>query len=93
MPLSTSSEVVRRHHPLEAAIGDTQVLLDVEQGLYFGLNAVASSIWQRLERPIRVDDLCRSLKADYAGDEARIQAEVLAFLAQLETQNLIDIRA
>ncbi|SCW45233.1 PqqD family protein [Ancylobacter rudongensis] len=91
MPLSPSSEVVRRPHPLEAAIGDTQVLLDVEQGLYFGLNAVAISIWQRLDQPIRVSDLCGSLKAEYEGEEARIEAEVFAFLAQLEAQNLIDV--
>lgn len=91
MPLSPNSEVVRRSQPLEAAIGDTQVLLDVEQGLYFGLNPIASRIWQSLERPVRVGDLCGSLKAEYDGEEARIDGEVLAFLAQLEAQNLIDV--
>lgn len=92
MPLSPHSEIVRRSHPFAAAIGDTQVLLDVEQGFYFGLNAVASRIWQRLEHPVRVSDLCGLLKAEYDGEEARIDAEVLAFLAQLEAQNLIDVR-
>lgn len=92
MPLSPNSEVVRRSHPLEAAIGDTQVLLDVEQGLYFGLNPVASRIWQRLERPVRVRDLCGSLKAEYEGEDGRIDTDVFAFLTQLEAQNLIDVR-
>lgn len=91
MPLSPNSEIVRRSHPLGAAIGDTQVLLDVEQGVYFGLNEVGSRIWQRLEHPVRVRELCALLKAEYDGEEARIDAEVLAFLAQLEAQNLIDV--
>ncbi|UOK70403.1 PqqD family protein [Ancylobacter polymorphus] len=92
MPLSPNSEVVRRSHPLEAAVGDTQVLLDVQQGLYFGLNPIASRIWQRLERPVRVSDLCGSLKAEYEGEDGRIDADVFAFLTQLEAQNLIDVR-
>ncbi|TCK28079.1 coenzyme PQQ synthesis protein D (PqqD) [Ancylobacter aquaticus] len=93
MALSSSSEIVRRPHPLEAAIGDTRVLLDVEQGLYFGLNGIATSIWQRLEQPVRVSDLCCSLKAEYEGEAARIEAEVLAFLALLDARKLIEIRA
>ncbi|MPT24455.1 MAG: PqqD family protein [Starkeya sp.] len=92
MPLSPNSEVVRRSHPLEAAVGDTQVLLDIEQGLYFGLNPIASRIWQRLERPVRVGDLCGSLKAEYEGEDGRIDTDVFAFLTQLEAQNLIDVR-
>lgn len=93
MALSRISEVVRRPHPLEAAVGDTQVLLDAEQGLYFGLNAVAAGIWRRLEQPVRVDDLCRMLGAEYAAAPARIEEDVLAFLTRLEAQNLIEIRA
>lgn len=92
MPLSPTSEVVRRPHPLEADIGDTQVLLDVEQGVYFGLNPVATSIWRRLEKPVRVDELCRSLRVEYEAEETRLEADVLAFLAKLEAQNLIDVR-
>ncbi|WP_371345962.1 PqqD family protein [Ancylobacter sp. IITR112] len=92
MVVSAASEVVRRSHPLAADVGDTQVLLDIEQGLYFGLNAIASSIWRRLEQPVRVDALCRALEADYAADAGRLEADVLAFLAQLEAQNLIDVR-
>ncbi|WP_428030265.1 PqqD family protein [Ancylobacter sp.] len=91
MPISRTSEVVRRAHPLEAEVGDTQVLLDIQQGLYFGLNAVAAGIWRRLERPQRVDHLCHALSAEYDADETRIESDVLAFLAQLETRNLIDI--
>jgi hypothetical protein len=56
---------VRSRDLLEAELGDELVALDAEDGLCFGFNDVATSIWRRLEQPTRLNALIDDLRKDY----------------------------
>ncbi|MFY9259492.1 MAG: PqqD family protein [Gallionella sp.] len=91
--LSSTSIICRRDNHLSTAIDDCLVIMSIEQGNYCDLDAIASDIWQRLEQPIPVGDLCVKLCQEYDADLATIQRDVLVFLAKLADKHLIEIRS
>ena len=90
--LSPNALVSRREHPLTNDLSDTEtVMLDIERGTYFGLQHVGKVIWEQLESPIRVADLCGYLLTRFEVDTDTCQEEVDYFLAQLLDQGLIEV--
>ena len=76
---------VRTRELLEAELGDELVALDVTDGLCFGFNDVALSIWRRLAEPIPISALIAGLTEEYdvSRDEcARDVEEALTTLVQ-----------
>lgn len=91
-PITLSSVAVCSDAPLTAEVDGEVVLMSVSDGMYFGLNTVGSDIWRRLAQPTRVADLCAALSADYEGDAAQIERDVLTLLTKLVERQLVEIR-
>jgi hypothetical protein len=68
--------------------GDT-VLMSVESGAYYGLEATGQAIWTYLAQPILVADLVDCLLERYEVDRALCEKQVVAFLGKLEGEGLI----
>jgi hypothetical protein len=52
---------------------------------------IATAIWQNVETKISVEDLCERLCENYEVTTEQCSTEVLAFLKELETRNLISV--
>jgi len=69
------------------------VLMDLASGLYFGLDPVATHIWQSLsdhgDPATAAADLCR----DYEVDPGQALADVETWVAQLEAKGLVRRRS
>ncbi len=91
--LTPATIVCRKSDLLTAEVNGEIVLMSVQDGLYFGLNAIGSDIWRRLETPVQVAALCAALTADYQGQASVIERDVLDLLETLATKHLIEIRA
>ena len=74
---------------LAAAVGDELLMMSVELGKYFNLNAIGARIWELLETVSTLDGLVAALVAEYdvAPDTAR--AEVARFLDALAARELV----
>jgi len=70
--------------------GET-VMMSVNEGNYYGLNGVASQIWELLEQEMRVDAICTELLKRFDVEEEQCRSEVLAFLDEMATSNVIEI--
>ena len=85
------SWVVRSPEPIAAEIGDGLVMLSVQEGKYFSLNATAAAIWRRLEAPMRIGELCDQIVGEFdTSREHAIQA-VPEFVAKLIEQNIVAV--
>jgi len=89
--LSGETVVVRRAEPLTAPVDDELVMLDPRQSRYFGLDRIGQRIWELLERPQCVGELCASLEGEFDVSSETCRADVLAFLEQLEEAELLEI--
>lgn len=77
-------------HVLNCKIDDEIVLLDLDDGIYHGLDGVASRIWEILSESARTfESLCTALEAEYDMSDANWRAETRLFLEALVTKKLV----
>jgi hypothetical protein len=84
--------VARRSEPLTATVDGELVMLDPRTSRYFALDAVGLRVWELLEQPHSVAALCKALEDEFDVSPEACRRDVLAFLEQLETAELLDIR-
>jgi hypothetical protein len=87
--IDAGTKVVRRGGALTAPVDDELVMLDPEQSRYYGLNEVGVSIWELLERPCTVDEICGKLTAEYHVTADLCRDEVSGFLERLVDAGLV----
>lgn len=64
-------------------------LLNVETGVYYGLNSVGARIWELIQQPESVSQVCDRLLAEYDVTPEQCHQEVLALLDELALERLI----
>jgi hypothetical protein len=88
--VSTSTTVVAcRDGFIEEKVDDEVVALNIERGTCYGMNRMGSRIWNLLEKPIRISDLCATLVAAYRVDADVCEQQVLDLLEELRAEGLI----
>jgi hypothetical protein len=87
------TDIVNRNDELVfAQMGDEVVMMSQDQGEYFGLNVVASAVWDLVETPRSVSELCEGLQGKFNVSPEQCQVEVLQFLEQMKENGLIEVR-
>ena len=89
MSVSMKSKIVRSNAPVAEPVDDELVMADIDRGKYYAFNDIATAIWQNLERPITVEELCARLCQQYEVSAEQCAADVLKFLNKLEERRLI----
>lgn len=89
--IDMDTEVVRSQDLAWTPLGDEVVMLDAARGKYVRLNEVGAFVWQRLEHPVRVSELCAALGRSFDVPPAQCAVEVLAFLQRLEARQLLTV--
>jgi Coenzyme PQQ synthesis protein D (PqqD) len=93
MDISLTDSVVRRADVLSTMVDGCIVLLDSDRQVFVGFDDIGTSIWQAVEKPTSVADLCASLSERYAAKRPVIEGDVMSFLDQLLQQKLIEVKA
>lgn len=68
------------------------VLLNVEDGVYFGLDGVGTQIWDLLVAGATEDEIVSQLQEEYDVEPAILRADIKAFLATLAVRGLTQER-
>jgi hypothetical protein len=76
---------------LASHLGDETVMMDVDQGCYYGLNVTATRIWDMLTQPTTVSGLCAQLAVEFAVPLPQCEQEVLEFLEDLMSRGLVKV--
>lgn len=72
-----------------AELDGEAVLLNIETGVYFGLDPLGTQIWQSLAEGVDPDEIIERLLDEYEVERSRVQADVRAFLENLQRNGLI----
>jgi hypothetical protein len=82
--LSRDSEI------LHAAVNtDELVMLSISASRYYGLNSVAARIWELLETPMTVAQICARLCEEFEVDVQECQTAVLKFANELVDNGVV----
>lgn len=68
---------------LEAKIDGETVMMSIDRGEYYGLDAIGSEIWALLEKPRSVAEICAAMGARYEVEPEVCERDVLGFLGEL----------
>lgn len=85
----TKSKFLRKNETISGRLHNEIVMMNVSKGKYFSLNPVATQIWDLLEQPLSVDEICGKLSEEYEVDTIRCHKEVEAYLKKMENLGLI----
>jgi hypothetical protein len=72
-----------------AELDDEAVLLNVETGIYFGLNPIGTGIWKALSEGADEGAIVDRLAEEYDVERAQLEVDVMEFLGGLLVQGLI----
>jgi hypothetical protein len=93
MTLAMSTTVVVADEVLSSELGPEHVLLNLRDGMYYGLEAVGSEIWALVQRPITVAEICRVVSENHDVDPERCRTDVMRLLSDMAERRLVDVRA
>ncbi len=91
MAIEQSSTVVRSDSSMMGALDEGVVVVSLASNPYLALDDIGRRIWELLEAPTRIDALCARLTNEFDGAPEQVQADVLAFLNELESAGLLHV--
>lgn len=92
MEYSESSVIEAVDHHTSAEVDGENVILDLDQGVYYGLNPVGTLVWQHIQEPISIGEIVTEITAEYEVDHERCFDDVVSLLQDLEENGLIVVK-
>jgi hypothetical protein len=89
--LDKSTRIVASSQQVSSALAGESVILNLQSGTYYGLNEVGSSIWQHIQHPTTVLDLCDAITSEFDVDSNTCEVEVLRLVAEMIDAQLVEI--
>ncbi len=91
--LNLNSVVSRSPGQVSSDLDGEEVILNLESGVYYGLDAVGARIWSLIKQPCTVASICDVILAEYDVESERCRQDVLALLSQLAEAKLVEVHA
>lgn len=82
----------RRTDVLFTVVDEEVLALDVEQGQCFGLNSVASEVWDLLAEPRSLPQVCAQLRKRFEVPEQQCREEVAQLLDRFRAEGLVQVQ-
>lgn len=89
--MKRDTTIVRTNKALVSSIEDELVMFDANAGQYYGLNNVATAVWNHLETEKTVDELAQALTTEFDISVDECRKELLEFLPELDEKGLIEV--
>jgi Coenzyme PQQ synthesis protein D (PqqD) len=93
MAIELHTIVIRTSGLLSAPVDDDIVILNPDRDNYVGLDAVGRTVWDLIEQPHEVAELCQKLSREFNATPEQIAADVLPFLAEITDEGIAHVVA
>ncbi len=88
-PLSLQSIISRNPELVSSQIDSERVMMNIQTGEYFGLDAVGNRIWELIEKPIQINKLIEILLDEFDVPKNQCETDTLEFIKQLSDKQLV----
>lgn len=92
MLIPPGATIVAAKDMLSSEFGTELVLLNLHDGVYYGLEDVGARIWKLLQQPVTVVAMRDALVSEYDVEPGRCERDLRALLGKLASRGLIEIR-
>jgi hypothetical protein len=90
--ISCGSVVVGAKDQVSCDLNGEAAILNLNDGMYYGLNEVGARIWTLLNEPITVSRIRDQIEREYDVDSDRCEKDLVTLLSQLQDAGLIEVR-
>jgi hypothetical protein len=90
--IPVSATVAPAADVLTTEFGDEVVMLNLSDGVYYGLDEVGARVWAMLKQPVVVSEICSTLVREFDVEPERCERDLLDLLRELVSRGLIEIR-
>ena len=91
LSISSASVVSAVKDQVSCDLSGEAVILNLKDGVYYGLNTVGARIWGLLEEPRTVSELRAALLDEYEVDPDVCEQQLTSLLAELAAHGLLEI--
>ena len=89
--ITLDSIVAAAPEQVSSDLAGEAVILDLKQGVYYGLDEVGARIWALLQQPRSVEAIRDAILAEYDVEPERCERDLLELLGELSAAQLIEI--
>jgi len=89
--IDRSSRVEATKEVAAADLQDEAVILNLKDGVYYGLNPVGARIWELVQEPRTVGELCDTIASEYEVDPDQCERDVIALVRELSDNSLVEV--
>lgn len=89
MKATLETLVTKREDTLSSEVDDEFVLMNLDNGAFYGLNPVATKVLKFMETPRRAHEIRDHLLSLYDVDAATCEAQLLALLDEMAAEDLL----
>ena len=86
-----SSMVKRSQNQTSADMPGETVILNPTSGTYFGLDEVGARVWELIETPRTVAELCQAITEEYEVAAGQCEQDLIKLLGELSAAGLVEI--
>ena len=90
--ISEKSIVVSVKNQISSDLGGEVVILNMNTGIYHGLNEVGAFVWNLIEQPQVVIDIQQRLLQEYEIESPVCSNDLIALLKDLQDVGLIEVK-
>lgn len=89
--INRHSKVTVTPDQVSSEVSGEIIILQVKDGMYFGLDDVGAVVWQAIQTPRTVDEIVNTMMGEFEVDREKCQADVCALLEQMAAAKLVSI--
>jgi len=90
--ITVDSVVSRTSNVVFSKLDDELLAIDAQSGYCYSMNETAGRIWELINVPVSVGELCSQLRTEFSVDEDVCRKEILALLKLLLAAGLIQVK-
>ena len=89
--IKAQSRIVAAKDQVSCNLAGESVILNLKNGVYYGLNPMGARIWNLIQERKRVEEVRDQILQEYEVEKEVCERELLALLSDLEENGLIDV--
>jgi coenzyme PQQ synthesis protein D (PqqD) len=91
--ISKTSTITAAPGQVSSTVEGEAVILNMETGVYYGLNPVGAWVWDAVQTPRTVSSLIDGLIAEFEVEADQAQQDLTALLEDLAAASLVEVKA
>lgn len=89
--LSRSSKIVVSKDVVSCDLGGETAMLDMKEGIYYGLNEMGTIIWEYIQEPITIQEIVDKILVEYEVDEETCFRDLVELVEAMSKNGLVKI--